>query len=107
MYYEIEEYTDDRGKSPFAEWFKDLDPTTAARIMACINRMEIGNFGDSKFVGRGVRELRLHFGPGFRVYYSQSGDRLVLLLGGGSKHRQQADIENAQIRWADYQRKKA
>ena len=68
--------------------------------------MEQGNFGDSKSVGGGVRELRIHYGPGYRVYYGQDGDRLIILLGGGSKKRQSQDIAQAIARWETYQEKK-
>ena len=64
--------------------------------------MENGNFGDSKPVGGGVLELRMRFGAGYRVYYSRDGDTIIILLGGGSKRKQSADIEEAKARWAKY-----
>ena len=68
--YEIREYVED-GVSPFAEWFGKLDAAAAARVDRYVRRMEFGNFGDSKSVGGGVRELRISFGPGYRVYYGR------------------------------------
>lgn len=68
--------------------------------------MEHGNFTSAKSVGAGVSELRLDFGPGYRVYFGRDGERLVLLLCGGSKRRQQADIEVAHALWAEYKRRK-
>jgi putative addiction module killer protein len=68
--------------------------------------MEDGNFSGVKGAGAGIYELRLHFGPGYRVYFGKEGERLVILLGGGSKRRQQNDIEVAQARWVEYKREK-
>ena len=64
--------------------------------------MEAGNFGDAKPVGRGVVERRIDVGPGYRLYFGRDGDELVILLAGGTKQRQQRDIEAAQKHWADY-----
>ncbi len=99
--YEIKEYTE-RDRSPFHKWFAGLDKTVRARILCQLTRMEDGNFGDSKSVGGGVLELRIHFGAGYRVYYGRDGDTIIILLGGGSKRRQSADIEAAKARWAKY-----
>jgi putative addiction module killer protein len=66
--------------------------------------MEHGNFGDSKSVGGGVQELRMHFGSGYRIYYGRDGDTIIILLGGGSKRRQSFDIAAAVKRWADYRK---
>jgi putative addiction module killer protein len=103
--FEIREYTE-AGRSPFAEWFEDLDAVTAARVDRYIRRLESGNFGAAKVVGEGVSELRLDFGPGYRVYFGRDGKTLVILLGGGSKRRQDADIAAAIVRWKRYQRAK-
>ena len=100
--FEIREYTED-GRSPFAEWFDDLDSVTAARVDRYIRRLETGNFGAAKVLGEGVSELRLDFGPGYRVYFGRDGKTLVILLGGGSKRRQDADIAAAIARWKRYQ----
>jgi len=66
--------------------------------------MENGNFGDSKSVGDGVQELRMHFGAGYRVYYGRDGDTIVILLGGGSKRGQSRDIKAAKRRWMEYRK---
>ena len=99
--FEVREYVED-DRSPFGDWFDGLDPQTASRVDRHIRRMETGNFGDSKPVQDGVHELRLDFGPGFRVYYGRDGKVLVVLLGGGTKRRQTADIQAAVERWKRY-----
>jgi putative addiction module killer protein len=68
--------------------------------------MEHGNFSAAKAVGSGVSEVRLDFGPGYRVYFGKDGERLVILLGGGTKRRQQADIDEAHTLWAEYKNRK-
>ena len=68
--------------------------------------MELGNFGDHEGVGEGVFELRIDFGPGYRVYYGRDGNELVILCGGGTKKRQSRDIAKAQIRWKAYKQEK-
>ncbi len=103
--FEIREYTE-AGRSPFAEWFDDLDFVTAARVDRYIRRLESGNFGAAKVVGEGVSELRLDFGPGYRVYFGRDGKTLVILLGGGNKRRQDADIAAAIVRWKRYRQAK-
>lgn len=80
----------------FAHWFAQLrDPQARARILVRIRRLSLGNPGDVKPVGRGVSELRIDYGAGYRVYYLQKGDTLVLLLAGGDKRTQDHDIELA------------
>ncbi len=101
MEYEIREY-EERGRSPYDVWFNKLDGVTAARIDRYVRRMENGNLGDSKSVGEGVTELRMHFGAGYRVYYGRDGDTIIILLGGGSKRGQSADIASAKKRWLNY-----
>lgn len=68
--------------------------------------MAQGNLGNAKSVGSGVQEYRIEFGPGYRIYFGRDGDRLVILLGGGTKKSQQDDIRDAQAYWADYRRRK-
>ena len=99
--FSLVEYVEDE-KSYFAEWFTGLDAAPAARIDRYVRRMESGNFGDSKSVGKGVRELRIDLGPGYRVYYGIDEGRIVLLLGGGTKRGQSRDIRNAIDRWTTY-----
>jgi putative addiction module killer protein len=99
--FEIREYTE-AGRSPFAEWFDDLDAVTAARVDRYLRRLEAGNFGAAKSLRDGVFELRLDFGPGYRVYYGREGKTVIILLGGGCKRRQDADIAAAVERWKRY-----
>ena len=101
MNYRIKEYTVG-GRSPFGKWFNDLDPGTAARVDRYIRRMEADNFGAAKALRGSVYELRLDFGLGYRVYYGLDGKTLVILLGGGDKRRQDADINVAVERWKQY-----
>ena len=103
--FEIQEYADS-GRSPFAEWFDGLDAVTAARVDRYIRRLEAGNFGAAKPLGEGVFELRLDFGPGYRVYYGREGRAIIILLGGGSKRRQNVDIAAAVQRWKRYRQTK-
>lgn len=101
----ILQYETVQGKCPFREWFLSLkDVTVKARIRVRIDRLRIGHFGDAKPVGGGVFELRFHFGPGCRIYYGLGGDEIILLLSGGDKNRQIADINRAQQYLNDYLR---
>jgi len=104
--FEIKELIED-GRSPFAEWFNSLDAVTAARVDKYIRRLEAGNFGAAKSLQEGVFELKMDFGPGYRVYYGRDGKTIIILLGGGSKRRQAADIAVAVERWKRYKQKKA
>jgi putative addiction module killer protein len=103
---EVREYVDARGHTPYRDWIVQLDTTARVRIITAVLRMEQGNFAAAKSVGSGVSELRLDFGPGYRVYFAKDGEQLVILLGGGSKRRQQADIQTAHALWAEYKKRK-
>ena len=103
--FEIREYTE-FGNSLFAKWFNALDAVTAARVDRYVRRLEAGNFGAAKSLREGVFELRLDFGPGYRVYYGREGKTIIILLGGGSKRRQDADIAAAMERWKRYKQSK-
>jgi putative addiction module killer protein len=92
--FEIKEYLD-TGCAPFAGWFDSLDAVTAARVDRYIRRLEAGNFGSAKVLQEGVSELKMDFGPGYRVYFGRDGKTIIILLGGGSKRRQSADIAAA------------
>ena len=102
---ELREYVDANGRIPYRDWLVKLDAGTIARVIAAVLRMEGGNFSAAKAVGAGVSELRMDFGPGYRVYFGRDGEQLVILLAGGSKKRQQADIDTAQALWAEYKRR--
>lgn len=99
----IREYEAADGRCPYREWLEVLDISTRARVQARIFRFELGNLGDHKYVGKGVWEARLDFGPGYRVYFGRDGDRMILLLLGGDKKSQRWDIRQAQQNWEDYQ----
>ena len=103
---DLREYLEEDGTSPFADWFATLDATAAARITVALARIEQGNLSNVKGVGESVLEYRLDFGPGLRVYFGRDGDVLIIMLAGGTKKRQQRDIEAAQARWAAYKRRK-
>jgi putative addiction module killer protein len=107
MMVEIREYLDRSGWGPFADWFERLNREAGAKVTAALVRMEHGNFSNAKGVGAGVYEYRIDFGPGYRIYFGKDGERLVILLGGGTKKRQQQDIELAQRQWHDYKQRKA
>jgi putative addiction module killer protein len=103
---EIQQYVDRSGRNPFERWFEKLDDNLQARITVSLDRLERGNFSAAKSAGAGVQELRLDFGPGYRVYFGKDGERLVILLGGGTKKRQQADIDSAHALWQEYKARK-
>ena len=93
----------DDGSSPFEEWLDDIKDSALVRAVdSRITRVRDGNFGDHSGVGEGVFELRIHTGPGLRVYYALDGDSLVVLLGGGDKSSQNKDIEEAKYLWRKY-----
>lgn len=100
------EYLDEQGRSPFGRWFSALPAQAAAKVRTAVLRLEGGNTSALKGVGKGVSEIVLHFGPGYRVYVGQDGAELVLLLGGSTKARQSQAIADAQERWADYKARK-
>jgi putative addiction module killer protein len=103
---EVLEYLDETQRNPFRDWLEALrDREARARIRVRINRIRQGNFGDCKAVGSGVSELRIDYGPGYRVYFGRQGEQIVILLCGGDKQTQPREIETAQARWADYLRR--
>lgn len=102
--FDIRHYVTDDGKDVFLEWLRRVrDQVAKAQIARRVNRMELGNFGDHRFCRDGVWELRIDVGAGYRVYYAQAGERLVLLLAGGDKGSQNADIERAVRNWKNWQ----
>jgi putative addiction module killer protein len=89
--------------TPFLEWLRSLKDGRAVGIVrARLNRIRLGNLGDCKSVGGGVHELRIDFGPGYRVYYGREGSLVVVLLCGGNKRTQARDIVTAQAYWREY-----
>ena len=103
---ELRQYVDRSGRNSFERWFDDLEDSTQARIFVALDRLERGNFSAAKGVGTGVSELKLDFGPGYRIYFGKDGETLIILLGGGTKKRQQADITAAQALWQEYKKRK-
>jgi putative addiction module killer protein len=103
---DVREYNDHDGRSPYAEWFDRLNAAAAAKVVTALTRLAGGNFSNVKGVGSGVFEFKIDFGPGYRVYFGKDGERLVILVGGGTKKRQQRDIESAIANWQDYKRRK-
>ena len=100
---EIRHYITRSGKDAFDDWLSELsDNRTQAKIAARINRLAAGNFGDCKSLGQGLYELRVDWGPGFRVYYAMISQARVLLLCGGNKRTQPADIAKAYEHLTDY-----
>ena len=100
------EYLGGNGASPFAHWFDGLDAQAAARVTTAVTRVQLGNMSNTKGVGEGVFEYRIHSGAGIRIYFGKDGDTLVILLGGGTKRRQQKDIDAAKDRWRQYKQHK-
>ena len=100
------EYLDEQGRSPFGRWLDDLAAPAALKVRTALARLEAGNTSALKSVGRGVHEVKIDFGPGYRVYLGLDGAQLVILLGGSAKARQSAAIAEAQERWNDYRRRK-
>ena len=91
----------------FDDWLRHLqDRKGRARILARLESAQLGNLGDVKSIGDGLREMRIHTGPGYRIYYAQAGKKLLLLLIGGDKHKQQSDINKAISYWDDWNRRR-
>ncbi len=100
---EIQIYRTPNGRQPFIEWLESIkDKTTQRRIRTRLAYLKAGNFGDFKSVGDGVFELRLNFGPGYRIYFGQVSSTIILLLCGGDKSSQVRDIEQARNYWLQY-----
>jgi putative addiction module killer protein len=99
---EIGYYTSSDGRRPVEVWFRGLPAPAAARVTTALTRLSLGNRSNVESVGGGVFELKIHHGPGYRVYFGNLNERLVLLLAGGAKDRQSSDITDAKARWADH-----
>ena len=101
----IVEYVRENGSIPYRAWFDGLHAQAAAKVATAIVRLELGNLSHVKWIGV-IGEYRIDWGPGYRVYLAKDGDKLVILLGGGTKQRQQSDIERAKAMWAEYRTRK-
>jgi putative addiction module killer protein len=103
---ELLRYQREDGQEPFAEWLNGLrDRVAQARIRVRLRQVQSGNFGDSKPVGEGVIELRVHVGAGYRVYCGRHGKAVVLLLCGGDKGSQASDVKRAKELWSEWKRR--
>ena len=106
--FKIREYLSENGESPFDNWLIGLrDLRARARVDTRLNRASLGNFGDYASVGGGVLELRIFYGPGYRVYYSLVGENVMLLLLGGTKGTQKRDVQIAKAYLADYRKRES
>ena len=103
---QIKEYVDDSGRSPFGEWFEQLNPQAATKVATAIYRLEQGNSSNSKSLGGGVYEIKINFGPGYRVYYGWDGRTIVILIAGGTKKGQSTDVKKAKGNWSLFKSKK-
>lgn len=103
MEIEIELYVTASGRCPFDDWFEEIrEKNTRAKILTRLDRLKVGNFGDCKSIGDGIAELRIHYGPGIRIYYSKIGNKIILLLTGGEKDSQSKDINKAKEHLKEY-----
>lgn len=103
---EVRTYVSESGETPFSDWFQQLDVQAAAKVTVALTRMELGNLSNVKSVGGGVSEYRIDCGPGYRIYFGREANLLILLVGGGTKQRQNADIQAAKRRWENYKKRK-
>ena len=99
---EFTEYVDANGSSPFAKWFDALDGVAAAKVRVYITRVELGNYSNVEPIGDGLSEIKIDYGPGYRVYFRKEKEILLLLLGGSSKKGQQKAIDAAKLAWKSY-----
>lgn len=98
----IQQYITVLGINPFEKWFSKLNPIAAAKIATALYRLEMGNYSNVKNLRDGIFEYKVDFGPGYRIYFGQDGEELVILVGGGTKKQQDKDIETAKKHWAEY-----
>ena len=103
---DIREYQTEKGVSPFADWFGGLDAIAAAKVATAMTRLSLGNTSQVKGVGSGVFEVRINFGPGYRVYFGKDGQEIVILLTSGTKKKQQREIATSHAYWKDYKKRK-
>ena len=95
-------YTNEQGRQPVIDWLENLDKKTRTRITSRFSRIALGNYGDCKSLDNEIRELRFDFGPGYRIYFGEDGDKIIILLIGGDKSTQKKDIKQAKEYWIDY-----
>ncbi len=104
----IRYYMTPAGKEPFVEWVNDLkDSSVQSRIERRLERILLGNYGDCEPVGGGIFELKLHFCPGYRIYFAEQNETIIVLLCGGDKSSQRKDIKKAKIYWQEFKGRKS
>lgn len=106
MTYQVHELLLENGSSPYAIWFASLETAIAAKVVVAKARMEMGNLSNVSWF-RGIGEYKIDWGPGYRIYLAKDGLKVILLLGGGTKRGQQADIDRAVDLWKQYKTRKA
>jgi putative addiction module killer protein len=105
MSIEVLQYVRADGSNPFEKWFGGLHHQAAAKVSTATKRIEAGNTSNIKWIGT-IGEYRIDWGPGYRIYLAKDGDRLIVLLGGGTKKGQQSDIDRATALSAEYKARK-
>ena len=106
MKFRVQEYVRPDGSSPYKDWFDDLDAQAAAKVTTAKLRLELGNTSNVKWFS-GIGEYVIDWGPGYRIYLARDGDSLIVLFGGGTKRRQQFDIDRAKGLHAEYKARKS
>lgn len=100
--YELENYVRKSGRVPVDDWLADMNPQARVKIRSKVNRLRYGNFSDCEPVGKGLSELKINYGPGFRVYFGHKNMKILLLLCGGDKSSQSSDIRKAHELWDEF-----
>jgi len=102
----VQEYIRAAGSSPYKNWFDGLNPQAAAKVVVATLRLEMGNTSNIKWF-EGIGEVKIDWGPGYRIYLAKEGETLIILFGGGTKSRQDKDIDRARKLHAEYKARKA
>ena len=101
----IQEYIREDGLNSYQKWFSNLDSQAAAKVAVAINRLELGNTSNIKWID-GIGEYKINWGAGYRIYLAQEGNELIILFGGGTKKKQQADVDKAKKLYKEYKERK-
>ena len=101
----VKEYVQEDGNNPYKDWFDDLDTQAAVKVAVVIARLELGNTSNIKWFD-GIGEYVIDWGPGYRIYLAKDGEKLIILFGGGTKKKQQKDIDRAKELHAEYKARK-
>ncbi|NJO99080.1 MAG: type II toxin-antitoxin system RelE/ParE family toxin [Pleurocapsa sp. CRU_1_2] len=102
---EVQEYIREDGSSPYQKWFDSLETQAAAKVTVAIARLELGNTSNIKWFD-GIGEYKINWGAGYRIYLAQEGKELIIMFGGGTKKKQQADINKAKELYQEYKERK-